>query len=124
METLTNVITYTNIWASCMGSLINKSAAVPWEINPAVLSYLDWIFFFIKEHADGILDKFVRQSFRRMKEGYEGRQVAKSVWTNAMKNLASAESKEDAVLCHLQNLHINALPVSEVPAAAHSFLCR
>lgn len=124
METLTNVISYSNIWASSMGGLINKSAAVPWEINPAVLSYLDWIFFFIKEHADGILDKFVRQSFRRMKEGYEGRQVAKSVWTNAMKDLALAKSKDEAVLNHLQNLHINALPVSEVPAAAHSFLCR
>jgi hypothetical protein len=124
METLTNVITYSNIWAATMGALINKSAAIPWEINPAVLSYLDWIFFFIKEHADGILDKFVRQSFRRMKEGYEGRQVAKSVWTNAMKDLALAKNKDEAVLNHLQNLHINALPVAEVPAAAHSFLCR
>jgi hypothetical protein len=124
MDAIANIISYSNIWITCMGALINKSAAVPWEINPAVLSYLDWIFFFVKEHLDGILDRFVLQSFRRMKEGYESRQVAKSVWTNAIKDLALCENKHQAVSKNLQNLHVHALPVTEVPGAVHSFLCR
>lgn len=81
VDQIANIFMYSNIWISCMGALINKSAAVPWEINPAVLAYLDWVFFYVKEHVEGILEKFVVQSFRRMKEGYESRQVAKSVWT-------------------------------------------
>lgn len=124
MDLIANTIAYTNIWVTCMGALINKSAAVPWEINPAVLSYLDWVFFFVKEHVDGLLDKFVLQSFRRMKEGYESRQVAKSVWTNAIKDIACSKNKQEAVLNNLRNLQVNALPVSEVPGAVHSFLSR
>jgi hypothetical protein len=66
MDFIANMFAYSNIWVTCLTSLINKSAAIPFEINPVVLSYLDWIFFFIKEHVDGILDKFVLQSFRRL----------------------------------------------------------
>jgi len=128
IDSIANILSFSNIWVSCMGALINKSAAIPWEINPAVLSYLDWLFFYVKEHCDGLLDKFVLQSFRRMKEGYESRQVAKSVWTCAIRDIAlSPEGEKDhyqAVMNNLQSLHVHALPVCEVPASAHSFLTR
>lgn len=124
IDTISNVFCYSNIWVSCMGGLINKSAAIPWEINGAVLSYMDWLFFFVKEHLEGLLEKFVRQSFRRMKEGYESRQVAKSIWTQAISAIAFSPDSDTAVKKHLHSCMYNALPVTEVPAAAHSFLCR
>lgn len=124
IDFVSNLFCYTNIWVSCLGGLINKSAAIPWEINPAVLSYMDWLFFFVKEHVEGLLEKFVRQSFRRMKEGYESRQVAKSIWTQSMSAVAFSENSDQAVRKHLSACMCNAMPASEVPAAAHSFLCR
>lgn len=124
MDAIVNALVFPNIWASCMGALINKSAAIPWEMNPAVVSYLEWIFFFVREHAEGIIELFVNKSFKRMKDGYESRQVAKSIWTSAMRDLATTKNHHEALMKNLQCLHVNALPVQEVPAVVHSFLCR
>jgi hypothetical protein len=124
MQAIANVLSYANIWVSCTTALINKSAAVPCEINPAVLSYLDWLFFYVHEHVGGMLDRLVFQSFQRMKEGYEARQVAKSVWTAAIHDISASTTSQEAVMRHLKRVHIHALPITEAPAAAHSFLTR
>ncbi len=124
IDLIANVLSYSNIWASCMGALINMSGAITYEINPAVLGYLDWLFYYVREDVNGLLERFVNQSFQRMKEGYEARQVAKSIWTQAIPNIAFAKNSDEAVIKHMHSLMCHTLPVAEVPAAVHSFLCR
>ena len=82
-EAISNLLTYPHVWATCGPALTNKAGIIPAEISPTALGYLDWLFFYIKESTDGVLDKHVAESFKRMKDGYEARQVAKSLWTQA-----------------------------------------
>jgi hypothetical protein len=84
-EAISNLLAYTHVWATCGPALMNKAGVIPAEISPTTLGYLDWLFFYIKESTEGVLDKFVSESFKRMKDGYEARQVAKSLWTQAKK---------------------------------------
>ena len=80
-EGISNLLAYSHVWATCGPALMNKAGVIPAEISPTVLGYLDWLFFYIKESTEGVLDKHVSESFKRMKDGYEARGAAKSLWT-------------------------------------------
>ena len=56
--------------------------------------------------------------------GYESRQIAKSVWTSAMLAMSRHKNRNDALQELILSLHYSVMPIEEVPAAAHSFLCR
>lgn len=124
MDQIVNLFSYTNVWFSAMGALINKSGAVPFEINPAVLAFLDWMFYYIKEETEGLLDLFVAQSFNRMKEGYESRVVAKSAWTQAILDVGTSERSDAAAMKNIHALMCHAMPVCEVPSVGLNFLSR
>ena len=48
---------------------------IPFEINPSVLGLLDWLSFWIKDHTGRVFDPIVFESYKRIREGYEARQV-------------------------------------------------
>lgn len=77
MEQITNILCYSNIQMSVMCGLINKSAAIPFEINPVILSYMDWLFFYANVHTSGLLQYQAREGYKRMVGGYESRQVCR-----------------------------------------------
>ena len=45
---------------------MNKTNVVPAEISPTTIALLDWIFFYTKEVTEGMLQKYVAESFKRM----------------------------------------------------------
>ena len=47
-DSLTNLFVASGIWTSCFAGLINKSAALLWELDPVTITFLDWIFFYVK----------------------------------------------------------------------------
>lgn len=116
---------------------------MPFEISEPVLAYLDWLFLYIRNHCSCVLDTDVQESFNRMKvcarvvvrppvailihtaqEGYESRHVVYTIWRTAMLALSEdLEPTEAATRC-IMALNLSALAVTEVPAAAHSFLTR
>ena len=46
---------------------MNKTNVIPAEISPTSLAFLDWLFFYTRESTDGMLEKNVSESFKRMK---------------------------------------------------------
>ena len=142
-EAIANFLPFTHVWATALPSLMNKTNVVPAEISPTTIALLDWIFFYTKEVTEGMLHKCVAESFKRMKvlrvrvcvlsrlsdtrcaqDGYEARQVAKSLWVKTIMFLGSSESNDEATERVLQSMFSNALPAHEAVACVHSFLTR
>jgi hypothetical protein len=103
---------------------MNKMGMIPFEISKPTLALWDWLFLYIKENAEGILDRSVAESFKRMKDGYEARQVAKSLWIKSIMYLSSSSDEEEATARVMQSMFVNAVPVYDAIGAAHSFLTR
>lgn len=66
-EGIANFLPFTHVWATAIPSLMNKTNVVPVEISPTTIALLDWIFFYTKEVTEGMLQKSVAESFKRMK---------------------------------------------------------
>lgn len=66
-EGIANFLPFTHVWATAIPSLMNKTNVVPAEISPTTIALLDWIFFYTKEVTEGMLQKSVAESFKRMK---------------------------------------------------------
>lgn len=97
---------------------------MPFEISEPVMAYLDWLFLYIRNHCSCVLDIDVQESFNRMKEGYESRHVVYTIWRTAMLALSEDIEPTEAAMRCIMALNLSALAVTEVPAAAHSFLTR
>jgi hypothetical protein len=66
-EAIANFLPFTHVWATAIPSLMNKTNIVPVEISPTTIALLDWIFFYAKEITEGMLQKSVAESYKRMK---------------------------------------------------------
>jgi hypothetical protein len=66
-EAIANFLPFTHVWATAIPSLMNKTNVVPAEISPTTIAFLDWLFFYAKEVTEGMLQKSVAESFKRMK---------------------------------------------------------
>lgn len=123
-EGIANLLPFTHIWCTAIPALMNKTSVVSTEISPTTIALLDWIFFYTRENTEGMLHKSVAESFRRMKDGYEARQVAKALWIKSIMFLSESDSSDQATERMLQSMFTNALPGHEAIACAHSFLTR
>ena len=143
-EAIANFLPFTHVWATAFPSLMNKTNVVPVEISPTTIAFLDWLFFYAKEVTEGMLQKSVAESYKRMKagprasppclrgltrarapqDGYEARQVAKALWVKTIMFLSSSDNNDDATERILQSMFCNALPAHEAVACVHSFLAR
>lgn len=65
-EQIAYFLPYTHVWGSVI-ALMNKSGVIPMEMNPSVLGFLDWVFFYVKEHMRGAFEINVEESFKRIK---------------------------------------------------------
>ena len=66
-ESIANLLPFTHVWATSIPALMNKTNVIPAEISPTSLAFLDWLFFYTRETTDGMLEKNVSESFKRMK---------------------------------------------------------
>lgn len=66
-EAIGNLLPFTHIWATALPSLMNMTNVIPAEISPTSLAFLDWLFCYVKEATDGMLEKTVSEGFKRMK---------------------------------------------------------
>ena len=73
-EGIANFLPFTHVWATAIPSLMNKTNVVPAEISPTTIALLDWIFFYTKEVTEGMLQKSVAESFKRMKASPRAKQ--------------------------------------------------
>ena len=72
-EAIANFLPFTHVWATAIPSLMNKTNVVPAEISPTTIALLDWLFFYTKEVTEGMLQKSVAESFKRMKASAHAR---------------------------------------------------
>lgn len=85
--------------AACLLDLASTS----YEINPCVLALLDWASYWVKDHTGThgpppptaanslvnvctgrVFEPIVYESYKRIRDGYEARQVTKALWTTSM----------------------------------------
>ncbi len=59
-----------------------------------------------------------------MQDGYEARQVSKSLWTQTIMHMPYAASQEDLTIRLLHGMYSNAVPLGDAVGAAYSFLTR
>ena len=75
MEAIAHLLPYSHVTAT-VTILMNKAGVIPSEIAEPSLAFLDWLFFYVRETTEGMLEKHVSESFKRIKDGYEARQVS------------------------------------------------
>ena len=96
LESVINVLMYTHMFALSLPALMNRSSIIPYEINPSVLGVLDWLAFWIKEHMQRSFETVVFDSYKRMCDGYEARQVTKSLWATCIMVIPQCSTMEEA----------------------------
>lgn len=121
---IVNMLPFSHMWTCVIPALMNHFGVIPMNISPTTLALLDWVTLLVKESSDGIIGKDVMESFNRMKDGYEARQVGKALWTKCMMYLGTSNSEEEAVNKVLQTSYANIMPVHDAICVAHSFLTR
>lgn len=123
-DAIARLLQYTNLFALVMPALLNKTSILPYDISPTSLAFLDWVSTWMKLHAGGTLETTVSESFKRMRDGYEARQVGKALWTSCIMLLPESDDMQDALTRVARTMHSNSLPTLEVVPAMHNLLSR
>jgi hypothetical protein len=123
-EAVVNIIPFSHTWTCAIPMLMNYYGVMPINIADTTLAFLDWVMFLVKDSADGVIGKDIMESFNRMKNGYEARQVGKSLWTKCIMHLSTSDSEEEAMCKVMQTSYANVMPIHDSVCAVHSFLSR
>jgi len=123
-EGIVNMLPLTHMWACVMPALMNQFGVMPMNVSSTTLAFLDWVVCFVRESTDGILGKDIVESFQRLKNGYEARQVAKAFWTKSIMYLATCDTEDEAANVMMQTSYANVMPIHDAVCAVHSFLTR
>ena len=95
------------------------------EINPVVLSTIDWVSFYMQRHLDSILHPFCRgNNWLRLRRVYESRAVAFTAWCKMFQFLTDCKNRETAIQRAVCSFQIDALALTDVIGMAWSFLRR
>lgn len=79
---------YSQLCAMTFPALMNNMGIIPIEVNPTVLSLIDWLANSIKSQLEGVMTRSVVESFSRMVRGYTTRNVGLSLWTTMIHELS------------------------------------
>ena len=95
------------------------------EINPVVLSVIDWTFFYMQRHLDSLLHPLCRgNNWIRLRRVYEARAVAFTAWVKMFQFLTDCKDRETAIQRAVRSFHSDALVLTDVIGMAWSFLRR
>ena len=95
------------------------------EINPVVLSAIDWTFFYMQRHFDSLLHPLCRgNNWIRLRRVYEARAVAFTAWCKMFQFLTDCKDRETAIQRAACSLQTDALVLTDVIGMAWSFLRR
>lgn len=81
-----------------MSSLLHKSGVVPFEIPESIMSFLDWMFFYLKHWVKPILGKGVASDLSRLITGYTARHVSLSGWLSTLQEMLHNEKSFESVV--------------------------
>jgi hypothetical protein len=101
-----------------MVALPNQSGMMQFEISECVMSFLDWVFLYIRAHLSCVLEVDVKDSLSRVREGYEARGVSSGLYKTCMALVAKDRSVNEIVFEATMRMMQSAMPLSEV-----SLLC-
>ena len=102
--------------AGVLVALVNQSGLAPNEICESVLSFLDWIFLYINGHLSSVLEGDVRDSFTRIRGGYQARGVSYSLYKTVVALMAQDKPVDAVVFEANMRMLQCAMPLSEVCA--------
>ena len=95
------------------------------EINPVVLSVIDWTFFYMQRHFDSLLHPLCRgNNWIRLRRVYEARAVAFTAWCKTVQFLTDCKNRETAMQRAVCSFQTDALVLTDVVGMAWSFLRR
>lgn len=111
---LSLLVPHSHIIAAIFGSLPNQSVMCKFEISEPVLCFLDWTFLYIRNHLSSVLEVDVKDSFSRIREGYESRGVASSLYKTVMALVAQDKTVDEIAFETNMQMMQSAIPLSEV----------
>ena len=117
---LSLLLTQSHLISSILVALPNQSGILQFEINEPILCFLDWIFLYIRAHLSSVLEVDVKDSFSRIREGYEARGMACAVYKTVVALMAQDKSLNEVVLEANMRMMQSAIPLSEVRAPSLS----
>ena len=95
------------------------------EINPVVLSVIDWMFFYSQRHMDSLLHPLCRgNNWLRLRRVYESRAVAFTAWVKMFQFLTDCRDRPRAIQRAMCSFQADALALTDVVGMVWSFLRR
>ena len=115
----------THIHCTTWIGMPNFISTFPGEISAAVLSFIDWLLFFIKKHLDSMLhSKCQGNNWMRLRQVYEARGVAFTAWCKMTQFLTDCKDRETAIHRAACSFQCDALALTDVGGMVWSLLRR
>jgi hypothetical protein len=115
----------THIHCTTWIGMPNFISTFPGEINPAVLSTIDWMLFFVQKHLDCLLHpKCQGNNWLRLRRVYEARGVAFTAWCKMTQFLTDCKDRDTAIHRAASSFQCDALALTDVGGMVWSLLRR